>query len=450
MVTARKNKTQKKIEPTLNVFVQIGTELVLAGALSLEGTKDRFMAAFAYHESYLRRARTGQAFALDPINLPLRPEPFHTESRYQRLGVLFDAAPDAWGRTIMANEEKISPSSLLEEHVLLKGKGSGVGAILFSHPRAESIDPSVLAMWQNQLTRAEDIEAMYEATRAIMFGNEIPDGLRAQLMSSWDVGGARPKVVVLDKGVEWIAKFPSPQDTYSRQRVEFANLTMANDIGIRTPLIRLHELNDGDCALLVRRFDRDTDEHGQILRRNYLSAVSLISPPSGFDKREMDTAYGASIFSYARIADVIRRVSTNPIHDLQELYARMVLNVMVRNTDDHLKNTGFLMDKDGKNNGYRLSPLFDVVTQEGGTKHMLHIGVGPKISYAETRLGTLQNILCASTKFGLKSSVAQSIVKRVIDVVQNRERYYRDAGMNANEIEMVQARVVLFDDVRLS
>ncbi len=128
---------------------------------------------------------------------------------------------------------------------------------------------------------------------------------------------------------------------------------------------------------------------------------------TNFNKRSMDDPYGASIFSYVRIADLIRRVSSNVAHDVQELYARMILNVLSHNTDDHLKNTGFLMDGSGADFRYRLSPLFDVVTQEGNTKHMLHIG--PMAGHA----GTLENALSGAARWGLKTQAAQAIIDQV-------------------------------------
>jgi serine/threonine-protein kinase HipA len=119
------------------------------------------------------------------------------------------------------------------------------------------------------------------------------------------------------------------------------------------------------------------------------------------------------------------------VQDLKELYARMILNVAVHNTDDHLKNVGFLKDEGAQT--YRLSPLFDVVTQEGSARHYLHIG-------AAGRESSFQNCLSEYRRFGLRSeAVARGILEHVREVVEQRQRYYAMAGMTAQEIGHVEA-----------
>ncbi|MGE4336131.1 MAG: type II toxin-antitoxin system HipA family toxin [Pigmentiphaga sp.] len=427
----RARRPAKRVEPDLAVLVDVRGSVLHAGDLRLEESHGQFQAQFRYTPTYLDQALLGDAFALDPINLPLKDDVFTTTSRYHRLGALFDAAPDAWGRTIMAKDEKISPTALTETQVLLKGRGGGVGAIVFANPSL----PMDLTHPRLDLPGVNDLERIFQTITAIESGTEVSEALRAMLMSSWDMGGARPKAVVRDEtGTEWIAKFPRAIDTYSRQRVEWANLEMARAIGMTVPKIALHKLAGGDCALLVKRFDRTARGH----HRHYLSAVSLISPPSRFDKHQLDTAYGASIFSYERIADVIRRISSNVTHDIQELFARMVLNILVHNTDDHLKNTGFLMTEE-PGFRYRLSPLFDVVTQEGTLRHLLHLGpgVGPD-GERGGRLGTLENARAGARLWGLKTHAVEEIIIRVQKVLARRQRYYEAAGMKDGEIGQVE------------
>jgi serine/threonine-protein kinase HipA len=250
------------------------------------------------------------------------------------------------------------------------------------------------------------------------------------LSSSWDIGGARPKAIVRDAehGL-WFAKFPRQKDSFDRQRIEWANLEMARDLGINVPEAKLVEVERG-AVLLVRRFDRAVVD-GEIRRRHYLSAATLVSPSPAFDKRDMDKPIGVATFSYARLADVIRRVSSNPVHDLQELYARMLLNVAVHNTDDHLKNTGFLRDESSKAGNFRLSPLFDVVTQEGNARHMLHLGPAGRES-------TFQNALDGAGRLGLRPRAAKEILDRVLDVTGRRQDYYDRAGLAAGEVAIVE------------
>jgi len=179
---------------------------------------------------------------------------------------------------------------------------------------------------------------------------------------------------------------------------------------------------------------------GNSQRRHYLSAASLISPGVNALKREVDGPRGKATYSYTRIADVVQRISSNPVADLKELYARMVLNVAVHNTDDHLQNTGFL--KDEGSHRYRLAPIFDVVTQEGDGKHTLHIGVHGRESSFENALSEYRK-----RKFGLRSEqIALSIVETVREIVAQRQSYYEQAGLLAQEVAQIESALIAWHD----
>lgn len=441
--TSSSANSPKVLEPTLFVGIEIRGVNHFVGELQCAQSTQDFAAIFQYAPSYLSLAKSGQAFAIDPVNLPLRTEPYKTTGRHSILGVLFDAAPDAWGRTVMALDEGVSSVSLTESRVLLKGKGAGVGAIFFTTQPFES--GFVLPLYPT--SRLNQVPDLYDIVRRIENGLTVDVHSRALLKSSWDIGGARPKALVQDvEGAQWIVKFPRGIDTFSRQRVEWANLQMAKEIGMQVPDAQLIELEGGDCALLVRRFDRTVQvgDEKVTMRQHYISAASLISPPADFDKHKMDTAYGASYFSYARIADVVRRLSTHAASDLTELYARMTLNVLVHNTDDHLKNTGLLLDSVSQSFALRLAPLFDVVTQEGGPLHMLHLGPGSNQAqpYQSGRLGSLDNILSGAKSCGIKPVVANAIIERVQSVFERRLEFYQEARMQQQEVDLVEQCVM--------
>lgn len=423
---------EKQVESELLVYVDIRGEAVLCGVLTLDDSDDdNFFAQFSYVKSYVDDAR---AFPLDPLNMPLEDERriFSTTSRYETLGAIFDGAPDAWGRTVMrvaGDGGRVS-----EDEVLLKGRGMGVGALFFS---ARLLPPNMRKVYR--LPEIEEIDSLADLLADIDAGIK-PRGLYRDILgSSWDIGGARPKTIVRDEhGEMWIAKFPKRNDSYDRQRVEFANLEMARAIGIRVPQTALVETHLG-AVLLTHRFDRvllraDSVDEPIVARRHYVSGAALISPPVSVAKRELDGPRGKAIYSYARLADVVRRISSDPVHDLKELYARMVLNVAVHNTDDHLKNIGFL--KDEGRDTYRLSPLFDVVTQEGNAKHYLHLG-------AFGRESSFENCLTEYRRFGLRSeTAARSIVDHVRDVVAERRRYYDQAQMSEDDIQRVESSLL--------
>jgi len=417
----------KQVESELYVYLDLAGHPVLCGVLRLDDSDaQHFFAQFTYVQSYLENP---QAFPLDPLNLPLidAHTVFRTTSRYQTLGALFDAAPDAWGRNVMRIDNGGQPVS--ENAVLLKGRGLGVGAIFFSS--------QLLSATVRQTVTVPDIariDALADLLADIDAGIRPKAVYRDLLGSSWDIGGARPKTIVRDDtGQLWIAKFPRRNDSYDRQRVEYANLAMARDIGLSVPDTRLVATDLG-AVLLSRRFDRTvrvTPSEILTTRRHYLSGAALISPPASLTPRDIDTPRGQAVYAYARLADVARRISSNPVKDLKELYARMLLNVAVHNTDDHLKNIGFLKDEHGP--GYRLAPIFDVVTQEGSAQHTLHVGT-------DGRAGTFANALTAYSRFGLRSATAaESIVQAVRQVVADRQRYYTAAGLGAEDVKRVEA-----------
>ena len=431
-----RTRRHKSVESELFVYVDIRGEAVLAGVLTLDDSDEtRFFAEFTYVQSYVNDPR---AFALDPLNLPLidAKTTFRTESRYETLGAIFDAAPDAWGRNVMRVDK--AGARVTEDEVLLRGRGMGVGALFFS---ARLLTPNMRKTYR--LPEVSQLESLADLLTDIDQGVK-PKGLYRDILgSSWDIGGARPKTIVRDEAGEmWIAKFPRRGDSYDRQRVEFANLQMARAIGLTVPEIRLTETHLG-AVLLTHRFDRELLPAGQggapvVARRHFLSGASLISPPVRIGKRDLDGPEGSATYSYARLADVTRRISSNPVQDLKELYARMILNVAVHNTDDHLKNVGFLKDEGAHT--YRLSPLFDVVTQEGSARHYLHIG-------AQGRDSTFENCLTHYRRFGLRSeAAARSILDAVRDVVADRRAYYLAAGMAPEEITMVESTLMAWRD----
>lgn len=409
----------KLIETPLYVYKAGKDAPVLIGQLSfIADTQSEFLAQFSYDESYIGRP---DAFAIDPLNMPLAAptKAYSTTNRYHVLGALFDAAPDAWGRKVISANVGVSNAS--EKTVLLKGNGMGVGELFFSASRLEA-NPVFLP-----IPGIDQIEQLASPITQVDEGAKFNPAWENLLVSSWDIGGARPKAIVLDEaGEHWIAKFPRKGETYDRQRVEWANLEMAADIGMDVPQRRLMETQFG-AVLLVKRFDRNLDQ-----KSHYLSAASVISPSPTIDKREIDAPIGQATFSYARIADTIQRISHNPARDLQELYARMVFNVLVHNTDDHLKNTGFLRVKDAKDPyAYRLSPLFDVVTQEGSLKHMLRIGKSGRES-------TIENALSDVRRMRVKEDTAQTILSTAMEVFDRRSEYYEKAGLKNDEVDALE------------
>ena len=386
-----------------------------------------FAAKFRYAKSWLA---TG--FPIDPLNLPLQPGWVHTTSKYISLGVLFDAGPDMWGRRVLQNAQlegrDHDDAAQSEGGLLVLGRGNGVGALLFAS--TPSLKRSDLPGMMTLPTIEHDLQRVHEAAHNVFSADPLPEHLQGLLAGSWSIGGARAKAVMrTESGEIWIAKFSEPGERFDRQRCELANLRMAADIGMMVAASRVVDTALGS-VFLIKRFDRSSD----LQRLHYASAISLISAEPE-DKR-LVSALDRATFSYARISDIIGQVSPEPKKDRMELFARMVFNICVRNTDDHLKNTGFVEAPEGsarQSRGMRLSPLFDVVTQ-ASNQHYLQIG-------KEGRVGSIENALSDIGRFRLTDRGARDIVERVVGVVTRRDDYYREAGLNQVDIDRLNTLI---------
>jgi len=380
-----------------------------------------FSAKFRYVAEWL--ADEARRFPLDPINLPLTASPqwVETDNKFVGLGVLFDAGPDMWGRQVMRHKTGIANPA--ESALLLMGRGNGVGALLFS--TRPDLKRSDLPGFDTLPLIEEDLYRVHQAAHNVFETTPMPEDLQGLLAGSWSIGGARAKAVMRDResGI-WICKFSEPGSNIDRQRVEYANLRMAAAVGIEVPEVRLVETALGS-VLQVRRFDR-TDE---LQRLHYASAISLVSAVPE-DKR-LNSARDQRTFSYANLAHIASAVSSDPVHDRQSIYARMALNVALKNTDDHLKNTGFIESESSGLKRLRLSPVFDVVTQSS-SHHYMRIG-------SKGRIGTMENVLSEFGYFKLTEKGAHAIVDRVVDVVARRHQFYEEAGLTGRDIDALDA-----------
>ena len=330
----------------VDVIVEIGAETVDAGRLWAHRRGQSESATFSYFSEYLARR---DAYALDPL-LPLEQGQLQTPVGRSMFGAFSDCAPDRWGRRLINRDERnradaegTRQRSFAEVDYLLgvrddlrqgalRFRDSDTGAYLAANddgiPHLIGLGPLLAA--------AEHLERN-EATTG-----EVRDLLRA----GSSLGGARPKAhVLLPDGRTAIAKFPSPaSDDWDVMRWEAVALDLAARSGI-TPLEKQVCEIDGKSVLIVTRFDRQGDR-----RVGYVSAMTMLEAVDG-DER-----------SYVDIAEAIERESVDATADLRELWRRVALSLLISNTDDHLRNHGFLRESTA---GWRLSPVFDLNPNPG-------------------------------------------------------------------------------------
>jgi serine/threonine-protein kinase HipA len=394
--------------PERTVFIHLPGEVeaVPAGRLTLVEQGTQLLAArFAYGLRYLERPN---ALPVDPVALPLDQgrggAALLPPAGLTQFGALRDAAPDAWGRRVIENRLHAPPNGLPESVYLDHAGPFRAGALdLRATPAsgpAAGVLPDLL-----------ELEHLRTAAARIEEGEEVPAHLELFFAGGPSLGGARPKAVLIAEGREWIAKFPARDDRFDVTLAEWATLQLAREAGLTVPATRLEHLADGRSVLLIERFDRKAVARG-MSRHHMVSALTMLA------RHEQDSANA----TYAEIAGAISQhgVRGSIVADREELFARMVFNILVSNDDDHLRNHAFLHDPAGQ--GWRLSPLYDVVPRpQVAQERVLHLAVGP-----QGRLATLDNALGGAGLFGLHPPRAAMIIDRVARVVREwRESFER-------------------------
>jgi serine/threonine-protein kinase HipA len=359
---------------------------------------DRNLGEFRYAGSWLRNEHD-RAFPLDPVNLPLSSETFLTTKRTGLFGVLADTTPDRWGQRLfrLTNQAPMSPRDWL-----LATGDERVGCLAFSQtPEPPAVAAHVLPFG----TRSQIADAFDRIVR----GEDADPKLAALYRAGQSLGGARPKAVVEHDGHLWIAKFQRQDDEIDECAAEHATMRLAASCGIRAAETELVDVGGGGRrAVLVKRFDRGPGP-GFRPTAHFISTLSLLD----IDDTSMEG-------SYLEIARVLRGHATAHGRDLEELFRRMLFNVLCGNRDDHLKNHALLHD-DG---GWRLSPVFDVVPQTGIVEPVQAITVGTLGG-----IPTIENGLSRCGEFGLARDAAKAIADELVARMRDWQSAFRSLGV---------------------
>ena len=369
----------------LVVFATFGGNAIPAGELVFEG-RERTMSFFRYAESWLKR---DSAYPLLP-SLPLRRRAVPSVP-YALPLAFYDAAPDGWGRSVLA---QAFPSQVWGMGEVLAAAGDDRTGELRFGPRPDA--PPEQFVPGTPLIDIPDGSAtlgdLMEAAEAVDAGRPRSHHLQLLFRSSADTGGARPKAHIRDGGIDWIAKFPAQDDPFDDPRVEAACLDLAEICGITTPprdVVRV----GGRSALLVRRFDRGP----QGRRYGFMSAATLVGQPP---------AKYATATTYADLAASARRAGIDPCE--RDLFRRGLFNSIIHNTDDHLRNHGFVRLA-GR---WELSPVFDLVPCARGRHVMAPArGIDP--------IPDPRQFFAAHPNFGLTPSAAKEVCDEVMAMLKH-------------------------------
>jgi serine/threonine-protein kinase HipA len=329
------------MEKELLVYVDLRGVPELVGRLWTRFRKGRESASFEYARSWLAHR---ERFALEPA-LTLGPGPFHTAVDKPLFGAMGDSAPDRWGRVLMRRAERRraerlgdTPRTVSEiDYLLMVDDEARQGALRFAEHES---GPFLAEYKSTRIPLFLELPRLLSAAEHVMSDTDSDEDLRLLLAPGSSLGGARPKASVRDRdGHLAIAKFPNKGDEINAVLWEALALTLAAKAGIEIPAWRVEEVA-GKSVLLLRRFDRR-----EAVRVPFLSAMSMLDAMDNESR------------SYMEFVDVLRQYGAAPREDMQALWRRIVFSILVSNTDDHLRNHGFLY---AGPEGWRLSPAYDL------------------------------------------------------------------------------------------
>lgn len=396
--------------PAALVFVDLQGVTHLAGRLWVHSKGSSQSASFEYDEGWIQG---DHRFALEPA-LAVGRGPYHTAAGRTLFGAIGDSAPDRWGRTLLARRERLSareqgraPRTLLEiDYLLGLADYTRQGALRL---KIDEEGP-FLAEGGAPVPPFTDLGRLREAAGHVSEDSETIEDLRLLLAPGSSLLGSRPKASVRDRnGQLLIAKFNRHDDDYDVSRWEEIAMRLARMAGLDVAHSAVEQVG-GRTVFTMRRFDREGE-----VRIPFLSAMSMLDANDG--------QHG----SYVEIADAIRAHSAAATTDLLELWRRAVFTVLISNTDDHLRNHGFLYAGD---QGWRLSPAYDL--------NPVPTDVSPRILSTalvegEDRSASLELAFEAAAHFGIVLDRAREVATEVARAVSQWRDVARSLGATAAE-----------------
>jgi len=393
------------------------------GTLFAQSARGKEIFSFEYDDAWLHRSDNR---VLDP-ELRLYKGPQYSGSEKPNFGLFMDSSPDRWGRVLMrrregirARKERREPYRLVESDYLLGVYDKNrMGALRFKERGNELFQSSDALMAAPPWASLRDLEYASFLAETEDDDEKLDPWLAMLIAPGSSLGGARPKASLTDDaGSLWIAKFPGKDDDRDIGAWEKLVADLAREVGIEMSECRLESLSKRGSTFLTRRFDRS--DSGRI---HFASAMTLLGRDDGDD-----AARGAS---YLELADFVIRNGSRPEADLRQLWRRIVFSIAVANTDDHLRNHGFLLD----DMGWQLSPAYDInpSPNPGG----LSLAIDENDNSLDFELA-----LSVSQFFRLGKIDAQEIIGEIRSAVSSWRERAKAIGLQRSEIELMQGAFV--------
>ena len=413
-------------EEAILVYVDLQGESLFVGRLWSHAQKGRERASFEYDSSWLENPRR---FSLDPA-LALKQQQFQTDAGKALFGAIGDSAPDRWGRKLMQRAERLrakkegqTQRTLMETDYLLRVDDQArLGALRF---KIKPDDGFLSSHETSRIPPLIRLPQLLSSAERVSGNREDADEIEMLVAAGTSLGGARPKAsIIIEDGILALAKFPDQPDDFDVVSWEGVALSLAMKAGIAVPQWRIENVR-GKPVIIINRFDR----HGEH-RIPFLSAMSML------EARDKETR------SYMEIADVIRRHGSVVGRDLEQLWRRIVFNVLVSNTDDHLRNHGFLYDGQG---GWRLSPAYDMNPVPASIKpRILSTSIG-----LDDPSASLEIAFETAEYYKLSPLRAREIVGEVADAMADWRSVAARIGVNGREIERMSSAFT-HEDMKLA
>ena len=388
----------------------------LMGTLSATPAKGKEVFSFEYTKEWLQSEFT---YMLDP-DLQLYSGRYFPKEEKMNFGAFLDSCPDRWGRVLMdrreaalARKEKRSEKKLLESDYLLgvfdENRMGGLRFKLNPEENFLNDDKDMTATPFTSLRELEHASLKFEEDKTN--DKDYLKWIDLLIAPGSSLGGARPKASVSDpKGHLWIAKFPSVKDEKNVGAWEMVVNKLALNAGVYVAVGDVKQFNNKYHTYLTKRFDRS--KKGE--RIHFASAMTLLGYVDGAGH---DTGV-----SYLEIAEFLMKNGADVNTDLAELWRRIVFHICVKNTDDHLRNHGFILSE----KGWRLSPAYDINPNEFGN------GLSLNISETDNALD-LDLALSVAEYFRLDKQKSQAIINQVKKSVRDWRIVAKEIGISKAE-----------------
>ena len=386
-----------KYTPTnlVNVFYKPEQIKIPVGRLALKARQ----IFFEYDPEFIQTE-----IQLSPFKLPLKPGVFTSPDRLfdGLFGLFNDSLPDGWGRLLLDRallKHQINAASLSPLDRLCFVGSQGMGALIYE-PEAENAP----------LLSKHSLEEI-AAHIAEFQEDQADDTVETLLKLGGSSAGARPKVLMKQKGECWLVKFPSSTDPKDIGGIEYAYNLMAQNAGLDTPEIKLFPSSTNAGFFGSRCFDRTQNS------RIHMHSVSGL----------LHADHRIPNLDYRMIMKAGLNLTHNVI-ECEKIYRQCVFNVLSHNRDDHAKNFSFLMDSKGV---WHVSPAYD-----------LTFSSGPSGEHCTTVMGEgknpgLTHLLELAKVSNIKKTKALQIIEEVKSVTSQWKRYARQSGVNAKSIAFI-------------